>query len=327
MQIEVREYDEKYRNAWNRFVDDSGNGTLYHDLDFLDYHPQEKFQTLHLMFFNSGGELLSVMPGAVNGSVFSSPYGASYGGFVLPIKCSLKTVFSIVESFLDYIRKFHIEEVRLTLPPKNYLAIPDDYLEFTLLKNHFQYSKRELTSALCTMDVDDPLALFRSEHRTSMRKAKKSGIEIKESQDLEAFYEILEINQRERHDSKPTHTKEELTYLHNQFPDRVRIFLAYHDQRPVAGILIFICNPRVALTFYICHLPEFQQFRSINYLMYEVIRWCSNNHYVWLDLGTSTRQMEPVWGVLEFKEGLGAKGYFRDSFVRKKEHCENIYDR
>ena len=37
MQITV--YSDKHRGVWSRFVDASANGTLFHQQEFLDYHP------------------------------------------------------------------------------------------------------------------------------------------------------------------------------------------------------------------------------------------------------------------------------------------------
>ena len=81
--IEVRELEPGGQAAWKRFVEESNNGTLFHDLDFLAYHPPGKFRTCHLVF-SEAGETIAVMPAAVEDGILKSPYGASVEGWCCP---------------------------------------------------------------------------------------------------------------------------------------------------------------------------------------------------------------------------------------------------
>src|SRR5215468_3242705 len=86
--IDVVPFEPRHRDEWRTFVAASDNGTLFHDLDFLDYHRAGRFEEHHLLFFDRG-ELVAVLPAAIvpgaNGARrLASPYGASIGGFVMP---------------------------------------------------------------------------------------------------------------------------------------------------------------------------------------------------------------------------------------------------
>ena len=160
------------------------------------------------------------------------------------------------------------------------------------------------------------LARFRSSHRTALRRAQKQAVEIRESEDWETFYGILQHNLKIRHDVQPTHSLDELQKLKSLYPDRIRLFGAFHEDRMVAGVVNFNANPAVVLAFYISHDEEFQHLRAVNLLFYEIIRWCNQNKFKYLDFGIFTVNMEPNFGLGRFKENFGASGVFRDTFTR-----------
>jgi lipid II:glycine glycyltransferase (peptidoglycan interpeptide bridge formation enzyme) len=81
----------------------------------------------------------------------------------------------------------------------------------------------------------------------------------------------------------------------------------------IAGIVMFACNPRAALAFYISHREDFQRYRGVNLLFYEVFQWCIAQGFRFLDFGIFTVNMQPNWGLGRFKESFGAQGVFRDT--------------
>jgi hypothetical protein len=45
----IRPYGPEDADAWKAFLRDSNNGTLFHDLEFLAYHPRGKYDFRHLV--------------------------------------------------------------------------------------------------------------------------------------------------------------------------------------------------------------------------------------------------------------------------------------
>ena len=119
-----------------------------------------------------------------------------------------------------------------------------------------------------------------------------------------------------RHNVQPTHTLDELQLLKKIFPERIKLFSATFENRMVAGVVMFECNKRVTLAFYISHDEDFQQYRGVNYLFFEIIKWAIRNSYGYLDFGIFTVDMDPNWGLGRFKESFGAQGIFRDTFLK-----------
>lgn len=323
MKIAISEYEEKYKNAWNDFVSKSSNGTIFHNLNFLAYHPRERFDERHLIFFR-GPNIVGVMPMAVlkdgKDTLARSPYGGSYGGVAFPCHFSFAHSEELVKSMHTFFKDNDFSEVRITPPPEIYGRIPSNYIEFNMMANGFQLTRREVTSVIKLNSFNsDPFKIMEKRSRSAVKKALKEGVKIVESsKDYESFYNILKET-KDRHHAQPTHTLEELNKICSLVPGSIKLDIAYVEKDPAAGILYFICNPQVILTFYICHKPEYNNCYPVSLLLYQGISWSKNHNFRYLDLGTTTIDMQPNYGLFMFKESFGSTGYFRDTFNWKEQ--------
>jgi len=315
--MKIVEYTPEYRRAWEEFVDRSNNGTFFAYQRFYDYHPPGRFVHRHLMFFR-GNALVSVFPAAerqIDGKrILVSHPGASFAGFVLRPKTSVSEALKLVETLVDFARAENYDGIEITRPPWIYYKFPEDHIDFALFVRGAYHRKRELTAVVRLYDsIEKNLAIMRPEARTAMRKAEKSGIIVRESDEYDVFYRILSNNLSMRHGVKPTHTLEELYKLRELMGDRVRLFAAYYKDKMVAGTVLFECNPRAVLAFYISQDYEHQNLRPLNLLFVKVFEWAISRKFEWFDFGTYTLNNKPNLGLARFKESLGAKGIFRDT--------------
>lgn len=318
--FDIGEYSEVERETWDEFVWSADNGTIFHTRRFLNYHPPQRFHDNSLIL-KKDRQWIAVLPAAVKHlgeekSLISHP-GASMAGLVIKSPQSIKDTFRLVDVLIEYAKEHAFTQIILTLPPQVYFSRPNHYLDFALLQLGFKYLKREVSSVIpLDFAEEDTLLKFSSASRRAVHKAESLGVEIAESDDLGRFCAILENNLKLRHNVKPTHSLEELQLLRTLFPDRIKLFAAYKQSRMIAGIVIFVCNEKVALAFYISHDEEMQEYRGVNMLFYEAIRWCIRQRFQFLDFGIFTVSMKPNWGLARFKESFGALGIFRDTFVK-----------
>ncbi len=311
--IEVVRYSETYREQWEDFIAHSKQGTLFHTRAFLAYHPPERFQDASLLFFKKK-KLLAVWPAALvqkeaARALISHP-GASLGGLVTSPKLSLHEHDALVAALVQHGRERNCGTIELTLPPFCYHASVEHNLEYAYYRAGFRYARRELTQAV-RLDAQRTHN-YSAEFQRKIRRAQSFGVVAKESEDVAGFYEILLHNLAERHGAQPTHTLAELYDLRQRLPERVRLFAAYRAERMIAGFLIFVCNAQAALAFYIGQRYEDQKYRAINLLTHEVMNWCAAAGLAYFDFGTSTINGEPNWGLIDFREAAGARGFWRD---------------
>jgi len=319
--LEVAPYHDEDAEAWDAFVATTTNGTLFHTRAFLRYHPADRFRDDSL-FFRKDGKALAIFPAGVRSddktNILRSHPGASYGGFIVRASLSLRDATRLVQHLLEYAKQRGYAGVEMTLPPQIYYIQPSNYLDFALYQNGFVYRKREVSSVIpLDLPPASMIEKFSEESRRAVHRAEKLGVKAGESDDFAEFYKILEKNLGLRHNVKPAHTLEELMALKRMFPDKIRLFASSVDEKMIAGIVVFICNPRVALAFYVSHDEAYQKYRGVNLVFNEVIRWSAEQGYRFLDFGIFTVNMEPNWGLCRFKESFGASGIFRDTLIRQ----------
>ena len=304
--------------AWDNFVKKANNGTMFHLRQFLSYHPSNRFID-HSIEFYKNNSLFSVFPAAeviINKKKFlvSHP-GSTVGSFVTEENLSISNSMKLVETLIHYAVQSGFDGVRLTVPPLFYYNRASNYLDYSLLKNGFDYFKREVTSTLfIEKNEESILKKFRGSHERAVRKAEKIGVEVKKTDKVEEFYNILKENLKIRHGVEPTHTLEELYKLINLFPKSINIFGAFYKGEMIAGVLNFLVKSDVALAFYISHKEDYQDLRPLNLLFYNIFKWALIENIKVYDFGIFTVDGEPNMGLGRFKENFGASGIFRDTF-------------
>jgi len=315
-EITVKELNWDNQEEWDRFVDASYNGSVFHKMKFLSYHPKGRFDYTFLGFYTKKGALAAVLPCVVKEGVLRSPAGASFGGIVLK-QISFITVYNVVQNFLSWSSKKGIRQIYFTHAPLIYNDKFAQDLDFVLHYCGFE-NRCNLFSSILDLfwfAEDDPIKNLSSPGQRAIRKSYKEDVKIVETDDLEEFYPIL-VKNKAKFGIKPAHSLEELNKLRALFPGYFKLFAAYYKEKMVTGVFSFHCNQRVLLTFYIASLPEYQHIRPVNRALYDVAVWACKNGYKYLDLGVSmntesNNPMEPAWSLISFKEFIGSRGFLR----------------
>ncbi|MEO0096009.1 MAG: GNAT family N-acetyltransferase [candidate division WOR-3 bacterium] len=313
--MEICQFTEKDHCNWEDFVKQANNGTIFHTLKFLSYHPPERFKSHHLLI-KEKDNIIALFPAVIEDKTIISHKGASYGGFVLKQGLGIHDIYLCVAHLIEFLKKEGIRQLVLTQTPLIYYHQPNQYIDFALMKHGFKYRKREIT-AVIPLDIAEPLLVFHPDARRSTKKAIREGVKVRITDDYAQYYEILKNNLGMRHNVSPTHTLSELLKLKNMFPEDIILFGAYLKEKMIGGMVIFVTNPKVILAFYISHDNQYQAYRPVNLLFYEVIKWGRLRGFKYLDLGTFTLNMEPNWGLGRFKENFNARGFLRDTYEKE----------
>lgn len=320
--LEFFQYDGKNLSPeeWDNFVDSSDNGTLFNKRSFLNYHDKNKFRDVSF-FVTKNNKLFSVCTAALierdGKKILASHPGASYGSFVYNPDLNFREAHDLVEYLVEYAKSKKADRIQLTLAPIIYQTKYSNYIDFALVRNGFTYLKREVSSIVqLDFNQDELLSTYRAEARTATKKALKKGVEIVETERFDEYYEILKKNLKLRHGVNPAHTLEEIKKLKKMFPAKIRLWGAFLKDELIAGVCNFSVNKNVVLAFYISHDEAFQEYRPVNLLFYEIMKKYQVEGYKFLDFGIFTVAMEPNWGLGRFKENFGARGIFRDTFIK-----------
>lgn len=318
--IKILKYSIEWKEKWDAFVDESNNGTLFHLQKFFDYHAQDKFTFNHLLFLEKG-EIVALLPGSMIGDKFESPIGASYGSIVTK-DIKFDKALEIVSTLLEYAKANGIKEFELTAAPVVYEDKPNQNLDFAMLWLGFNYSLHYISSAIKLDKEVDIISRFQPTVRRNIRKTfRNSDIRVEINERYDQFHPIL-LKNKARHDVKPTHTLEELIRLKDLLPDHLKLFMVYYKEIPIAGSLMFFVNKTCALCFYNMLDFDYEHLKPIHRIMYEVVKYSTDNGYSYVDIGVSQdtkaeNPMTPSMGLIDFKEKFDAKTVMRNSLSIK----------
>ncbi len=315
--MEIIKYSEEWKRKWDEFVLNSNNGTMFHLQKFFDYHTPGKFKFDHLIFLKNN-KIAALLPGKLTNGVYESPIGASYGSIVTG-DIKFAEAMEIVTTLLDYGRKNNIKEFELTPAPMIYEKYQNQNLEFAMRWLGFSYKLHYISSAIKLNKDDDYLLRFTPTTRRNVRKTfriKDLHVEINERYD--EFYPIL-VENKAKHDAKPTHSYEDLLRLKELMPDSLKLFMIYLGSKPIGGSLMFFANKNVALCFYNMMLYEYAEYKPMHRIMYDVVNYATENGYSYVDIGVSQdtkaeNPMTPSMSLIEFKEQFDAKTIMRNTF-------------
>jgi hypothetical protein len=302
--------------TWQRFLAGSANGTLFHDLNFLAYHPPDRFRFHHLMLTRSG-KPVALLPGGLSGPaerpIFCSPLGASIGGFAVAADLRAERAVALVEAVQQHARAQGWAGIEITLPPQCYGPATAGVIEAALFFCGFRLAHRWLCHILPLSPERNFEQTFRQNQISCVRAAQRSGVIGMEKglDGLDAFLAVFDDTYA-RHGTRATHSPEEIRSLLERLPDRVRVHLAMIGDVPIAGLLLLRLSADVANAFYICSSSEHSGEHGAAFAIADAMERLAPQGFGYLDLGPSASDMKFNKGVAFFKEGLGAFGQCRD---------------
>lgn len=295
----VEKYSAARQAEWDAFLGASTNGTFLFARDYMDYHA-DRFED-HSLIVSSDRAIVALLPANKDGSTLRSHGGLTYGGFVIgeAMKAPQFTeMFGTVRSFLSN-AGFTVLDYRPS--PYIYHRQPADYDLYAIFSSGGQVTRSTLMSVVSPMSAP-PL---QERRRRQIKKAEREGLVVVESQDIAGYWALLSERLASGHGAKPVHTLEEISKLHNHFPENIKLFACMRESVMLGGVLVYETG-RTARTQYIAGSEEGRLVGAVDYLLNHLIfNVYSKKDFV--DLGTSEEGGAINRGLIEQKEGFGAR--------------------
>lgn len=308
----IRRYTLEDYAIWNHFVSGAKNATFLFHRDFMEYH-SDRFQDFSLLVFE-GEELVSILPANRVGDAVFSHQGLTYGGFAFDSKIKLGEVISVTKAILAFLHSAGITTFQIKLIPSIYNAFFSEEIEYAMFLTNAKLIRRDCLSVI---DLTKPFTITKT-RKESIRRGEKNNLEIREELKFDLFWnEILIPNLDKRHNAKPVHTVNEIKLLYQKFPDNIRHFNVYYEDKIVAGTTVFITD-KVAHPQYISGNEQRSELGSLDFLYNHLITevFAAKNYF---DFGISHEQdgKKINEGLLFWKESFGAKTTVQDYYEVK----------
>ncbi len=307
--FEIEKYTADQKAIWNKFVLNSKNGTFLFDRNYMDYH-SDRFEDHSLMIYRKG-KLYSLLPANKMGSVLYSHQGLTYGGLIMSDKVTVADSVEMFRVINACLKEFGFEKVIYKPIPFIYHQHPAQEDLYALFRtSNSKIIGRNISSTIIQSDK----MKFIESRKSGIRKALSNGITVRQSNDLSAFWEILDTNLKNKYGVAPVHTLSELQLLQSRFPQNIKLYLAYKDDIALGGSLLYITK-QVVHTQYISANIEGKELGVLD-LLFDYLINHEYTNYPYFDFGQSTENMGTVLNesLIFQKEGFGGRGMCYDIY-------------
>ena len=191
--FEIVRYTPDMADEWNGFVAKSKNGTFLFDRRYMDYH-NDRFEDYSLMVYRKN-RLFALLPANRRDETFYSHQGLTYGGFVTDEKATAEHLCDTFEAVNAKLRSDGLQRVVYKPVPWIYHQLPaEDDIYALFVRCRARLIERDVSSTVFM----NHLLKFTESRLSGVRKAVRCGYEVRESDDVEAFWRILIENLQQK---------------------------------------------------------------------------------------------------------------------------------
>lgn len=301
-------YSPEKKDEWNAFISESKNGLFLFYRDYMEYHAH-RFTDYSLMFYD-GNRLQAVFPANIDGNLVTSHGGLTFGGFITDKRMRALLMLDIFEELRRYLKDNSVKKLIYKCIPYIYHQLPAEEDRYALFRIGAKLCRRDVTATVAMAEKLN----FQELRLRSIKKALSSGVAVKEIEDFDSYWTVLQHNLKTKYDTAPVHTVEEIKYLHSKFPENIKLFCAFQDKAILAGVVIYESS-NVAHAQYIASSDEGREVGAL-----DIVFSCLLNEYYgdkkYFDFGISTEKdgMYLNEGLINYKEGFGARAVVHDFY-------------
>ncbi len=278
--VRIRRFRAEDAQTWNTFVEGATNATFLHDRGFMEYH-SDRFED-HSLIAENDGKIIALLPANRDDDVLSSHGGLTYAGLLMPPRLPASVMQDIVSTLREYLEDHGFKKLIYKPSPHIFHSQPSEADLYAL----FNAGVRQVSADLGTAIPIQRRQPFSGGRKDGIRKARKAGLEVRESKEIAAFWAILIDLLEARHEARPTHSLDEIQHLASRFPERIRLFGSFDGDTMLAGLLAFDCGLTVHAQ-YIAAAPEGRNKGALDLLVSHLLEHSFADRD-WFSFGIST---------------------------------------
>ena len=310
--MKVVKYSEEYRKVWDAFILTAKNGHFLFFRNYMEYH-SDRFVDHSLLVFDDKERLLAVLPANIQGNIVYSHQGLTFGGFVTCSRVTTQIMLDIFSSVIECLKSIQVETLLYKSIPSIYTELSAQEDRYSLFVHDAQLIRRDVSSAI---DLRVPFKYSKG-RKWTVNKAKKESIEVFQAGDYKGFWQLLSAVLSSQHGAKPVHSLSEIEYLHNCFPENIKLFVAKKSDEVMSGAVIYE-TASVAHTQYLANSEEGREIGALDFLLDYLIKDIYKGKK-YFDFGISTEEGGRILnkGLIAQKEGFGARAIAHDFYELK----------
>jgi len=316
----VQELSESDRKLWDDLVQDSSQGTIFHQYEWLKLMEKYTNTKLNLLIATHGGEVFAGIPLFLQESyaglikrILSPPYPTMVH-YLGPIflgydrwKENLRQyrLRRFQEKLDEYLKTINPHSILIVTPPN----MPD-------MRSLLQAGYSVTPKYTYVADVSDLKLVwkgFKKKLRSSIMKAERNGLRIEEA-DITGYNlvtHLLSNRLKEKGQKLEVSSEYLLEVYKTYYPRNLRVFVCKHEQEQIGGLVSTQHKDKVAI--WLCAAERSAKAASPTDLLYwETIKWTYENGYRYCEILFAESQVG-----YKSKYNFGLAPYFSARKMRK----------
>ena len=274
----------------------------------------DKVDRVHYLSFNDPKPCFGIVLGESNG-MLRSPFSAPFGGFLENGTHRLERLEKAVDMLVDYAKERSLK-LLITLPPLLYdetkiskwvsVMTRKMQLSYINLNYHLDISRMPYYRSVIDRSARNHLnqALRQNYCLHKLNSANRD--------DVARVYNVICCNHKER--GFPLRMTFEQVWQTVSNVISADFFVLEHEGVDVAAAQIFHVADGIAQVVYWGDIRQYAKLRPMNYLAYSLLGYYYDQGLRVLDIGPSTENGMPNYGLCEFKENIGCSVTMKYSF-------------
>lgn len=278
---------------------------------------ESKCDAVHYLLFKDSKVRLGIIFGVRN-NILISPFSSPFGGFsAVSTDIKLNQIDSAITALTSWAISKKVAGVRIVSPSFFYNSNFLNKLYNCLYRAGFESTNIEL-------NYQFPTHKFNENYQTNIwynaRKNLKRAFQANftfeklDNQNGKQAYDVIAHNRKVR--GFPLRmTWEQVLETTTLIP--TDFFLVKKDELPIAAAVIFHVADQVVQVIYWGDLPQYAEFKTMNFLSFQVFQYYKQQGIAIIDIGPSTEDSVPNNGLCEFKESIGCDISIKTEFYKK----------
>lgn len=274
-----------------------------------------KCEQIHYLVFKDSKARLGIILGEQS-DLICSPFSAPFGGFEFTTEPKIEYLEEALTLLIKYAQSLN-KKLKLTTPPPIYgtsinakiinalmrMGVMPQYID---LNYHYDISRFKQYETYISRNA-----------RKNLHNAQNQGFEFTQlnsnnDEDIARAYSVIKAN-REGRGYPLRMTLNDVINTSKIIP--ADFFVVSKNDIDIAAGQVFHVTDSIAQVVYWGDKPGFSEMRPMNYLSYKIFEHYNDCGTSILDIGPSTENGIPNYGLCEFKENLGCEISLKHTFL------------
>ena len=240
-----------------------------------------------------------------------------FGGMEWSRNVDPKTLFHFLEFVCEKLRASGIKNLRVSNPPNAYDPGNRAVIETLMLNQAFEITTSELSSVIVVSQKPFH-EILHPRKRRKLTQSLESNLQFRtlHADSLDDMYTFIEAQRKEKSyqlSVSREHLKHSVSTLGNVY----KFFGVFEGSTLVAASIAVLVSREILYHFISDHIRKAGEAKPVLVLMNGIYDFCVTNNIKLLDLGTSAKDSQPNFKLINFKTEIGGQVTQKNTFTKK----------